>query len=525
MKKVFLLILALLLFPLVSAKYINYSFIPYPNNFDYRDFMGENWMTPIRDQDGCGSCWAHAAVGAVEGVINLYYNQHLNVDLSEQQLVSCPGWGGNCLGGLYWMALGSMISNFVVDEECFSYQASNVPCDICENPEKTWLLSSLSSVYFVPQFYINWLKGKLFENGPGAMEVVSWNHAIVFAGFDENNKIIIKNSWGDDWGDNGYGVLEYDYYDMGFVFPVAPFSSPSTNVFCSDNDNDGYCYWGKNDLPKPKNCPQTCHTNSDIDFDDADEAIGPLRNVWIKNLQYDDTIKFGESGDITVVVALDGESDFFVEDVFVNFYLNDKLVESVSVSIGSNEMKTVVFSHFFDKLTNNYFKIEVDSIPQESQMFLDDNIVEGEMWVYNYDSGFVFSYKDNYTLFDCSTNENPSGMPIKGIIGPKLTTDSGILIYGKQDFQIKNCLIAGWSNGVNIHYSDSSLVSNNIIINNNKGIYLQSNSDENIVVDNELSNNIIGIGLQNSAHNNISSNVIYNTNYEGIELDRSSNNE
>jgi C1A family cysteine protease len=61
----------------------------------------KNMVSPVRDQGGCGSCWAFSAVAALESLIFKTYRA--KVDLSEQQLISCSSSYGNygCDGG--WM--------------------------------------------------------------------------------------------------------------------------------------------------------------------------------------------------------------------------------------------------------------------------------------------------------------------------------------------------------------------------------------------------------------------------------------
>jgi Papain family cysteine protease len=54
------------------------------SSFDWRSRHGQNWMTSIKNQTPAESCRPHAAVASLEAVINLYYNQHINLDLSEQ---------------------------------------------------------------------------------------------------------------------------------------------------------------------------------------------------------------------------------------------------------------------------------------------------------------------------------------------------------------------------------------------------------------------------------------------------------
>ena len=71
-----------------------------PASFDWRDHLDENWLTPIKDQGYCGSCWAFAPVAAAEAAHKIGYdNPDLELDLSEQYLVSdCNLAAGNCCG-------------------------------------------------------------------------------------------------------------------------------------------------------------------------------------------------------------------------------------------------------------------------------------------------------------------------------------------------------------------------------------------------------------------------------------------
>jgi C1A family cysteine protease len=70
-----------------------------PTHLDWRDHGG-NFVTSVKNQGGCGSCWAFAAVAVAESALLIEHNTPgVDIDLSEQFLVSCAG-AGTCLGGV-----------------------------------------------------------------------------------------------------------------------------------------------------------------------------------------------------------------------------------------------------------------------------------------------------------------------------------------------------------------------------------------------------------------------------------------
>ncbi|QIA08192.1 hypothetical protein G0Q07_10890 [Draconibacterium halophilum] len=72
---------------------------PYVDEWDWRDRHGKNWISPITNQSSCGACWSFASTGATEAMVNVFFNQQLNLDLSEQDVLSCSD-AGSCSGGI-----------------------------------------------------------------------------------------------------------------------------------------------------------------------------------------------------------------------------------------------------------------------------------------------------------------------------------------------------------------------------------------------------------------------------------------
>ena len=99
-----------------------------PASFDWRNYSSTNWMTSVKNQGGCGSCWAFAALGTVEAHKNIVSaNPALDLDLSEQEIVSCS-IGGTCEGGHSYKAFQYIRDCGVVDEINFLYAASDLAC-------------------------------------------------------------------------------------------------------------------------------------------------------------------------------------------------------------------------------------------------------------------------------------------------------------------------------------------------------------------------------------------------------------
>jgi len=70
------------------------------DHLDWRDHNGHNWVTPIRDQGGCGSCVVFGCMAAFEAAMSIYFNApEPTYNLSEQHVFSCGGgsceWGWN----------------------------------------------------------------------------------------------------------------------------------------------------------------------------------------------------------------------------------------------------------------------------------------------------------------------------------------------------------------------------------------------------------------------------------------------
>ncbi|GMR53097.1 hypothetical protein PMAYCL1PPCAC_23292, partial [Pristionchus mayeri] len=175
----------------------------------------------------CGSCWAFAAVGALEG-------QHAKkkgeiVEFSEQNLVDCSTDYGNkgCEGGLPENAYNYVKANGGIDtEDSYPYQGDDEECKF----EKKSVGESDEGFVDLPAGDEEALKNAVALIGPisvgmdanhlsfqGYKEGVYYepgcdsdalDHAVLVVGYgtdeDHGDYWIIKNSWGTGWGEKGY---------------------------------------------------------------------------------------------------------------------------------------------------------------------------------------------------------------------------------------------------------------------------------------------------------------------------------
>ncbi len=220
-----------------------------PAAFSWCDSGG---CTPVKDQASCGSCWAFGTAGALE--CNIKIKDGFTVDLAEQWLVSCNSDGWDCGGG--WWAhdyhewkTDPCGGTGAVLERHFPYVASDVPCN-CPYPHE-YLIDDwayIGSQYGIPP--VDNIKQAILDYGPVSVAVYAnsamqayiggifngcssgtVNHAVVLVGWDDNQGTegiwIMRNSWGSDWGEDGYIRIPYGCSSIGYAacyvdYPGAP---------------------------------------------------------------------------------------------------------------------------------------------------------------------------------------------------------------------------------------------------------------------------------------------------------------
>ncbi|MBN1984502.1 MAG: hypothetical protein JW795_23450 [Chitinivibrionales bacterium] len=252
------------------------------------DELGGGWATSIKDQalpQYCGSCWSHSTCANAEFVVNLYYNKHIDMDLSEQEIMECSNAAGTsgkgCSGGWPEKASAWVVSHGLLEEECYKYTASDAPTcsDTCKSPKEN--LRFPATIAVSGRIGEDSLKKLIIHHGPVNVTVTSMRHAMCLIGFTKTSAKtvwIFKNSHGIKTGKNGYTeVTPSNLSDFStvntFKTPVISKQYTDKDIVCLDKDKDGYYNWGLSPT-KPATCPES---PAEKDCDDSRNDQGPMQ--------------------------------------------------------------------------------------------------------------------------------------------------------------------------------------------------------------------------------------------------------
>ena len=100
-----------------------------PLSWDWRDVQGINYVSDVRNQGGCGSCYAFSSMGMLEARVKILTNNTVSPVFSTQDIVSCSLLSQGCEGGFPYLVAGRYSKDYgVVAEDCNPYVGKDGAC-------------------------------------------------------------------------------------------------------------------------------------------------------------------------------------------------------------------------------------------------------------------------------------------------------------------------------------------------------------------------------------------------------------
>lgn len=199
----------------------------------YKDWRTDGAVTSVKDQGQCGSCWAFSATGAIEGAW-VVSGGDLQ-DFSEQQLVDCAtgfSYGSHgCNGGQMDGAFKYVIENGICLLSSYPYISGTGKTESCKECDSVATISSCSDVKENDQISLKVAVShqpvsiaieadtRYFQSYSGGILTASdcgtsLDHGVLIVGYGSENGQdywIVKNSWGESWGEDGYVRIARSY--------------------------------------------------------------------------------------------------------------------------------------------------------------------------------------------------------------------------------------------------------------------------------------------------------------------------
>ena len=201
-----------------------------PSSFSWRDIDGVDYTTAIKDQSPAPTCEAYALCASLETIMQYQLGERFDPDLSETHLYFYAG-GSVAAGYVNIIDAANYLKEYgVPDEGCnpdphrpFDYPFESLPgwenrtVKISEwgwvNHDEESIKRALIDhgpliicIFFWSDFYL--YKGGVYHHRWGPR---TGGHVVTIVGYDDQDACwIVKNSWGSDWGENGWFKMSYD---------------------------------------------------------------------------------------------------------------------------------------------------------------------------------------------------------------------------------------------------------------------------------------------------------------------------
>lgn len=421
------------------------------------NFIEEEKITAIiKNQEGCGSCWSFASTTALS---YRFKKQNIEVDLSPQEPISC--FHPSCsIGETGIGAQLNLIKNGTVTEECMPYSSNKGIVEKCsytckDGSEKKKYYSK--NAYIIEPMqdeenyydYIAIIMDQLINYGPvvssittyedfmrGNFDIYSYDgkssnlggHAIVIFGYGVYNDRyywLIQNSWGEDWGENGFAKIEFGQVGVEKVC----FSEPnileeslktkdiSVNLLNTVENSECFINFSAD------SSNEDIHNNFELVFKNKKNndkiyyycGVSPLMgqnsHICLNNLQY--TESEGEY-ELDNFSSLGKENNFAIKNDQFIFYLNTDFFSTLRTNsrkfyVSENGSKILFASFYCDecKFKSNIYPNVKASNPLEDCKQINFNDMD---WDINYYLVSCSIKKNELNYFDYSYNNGDNSL-------------------------------------------------------------------------------------------------------------------
>ena len=405
-----------------------------PSRFDLRDW---GWFTPVKDQGIMGACWAFAFAEALE--TSLLRATGIRYDISENYIQNLQirysefGSLWNCEGGFLYLAVANALSWLSVGENDDVYDEVGKLSVFVDTANKI----RLQDVYFImpnAADYVADVKKAILNYGAVSITYADANdapyfnvntsahytneslpstHAVAIMGWDDNfskdnfliappgnGAWIVKNSWGSDWGDEGYFYLSY--YEKTFFTPDSLNGPIYLFVACIFSNAINYHVNYQTDLTGlydfDSNYTQYCNEFT-ADYDDLIAGVGTYFNQ--SGIDYSLDIYVNNNP----VYSQSGISEFAgYRTIVLNKYIPIKKGDKFKVVFKNNSLPYQAFSrqHYLpgmsfvsaDGTTWKDITLENKTVCLKVYTVADDSkIINNNDISVDYDGGKYFSVK------------------------------------------------------------------------------------------------------------------------------------
>lgn len=281
-------------------------------SLDWRNVNGVSWLGPVMNQGNCGSCVAFASVATLEARYRISMGPlWTNATFSPQQLFDCGG--GACDYGWYPSSAASFLkSKGIVDSACSPYVSGSTGEDLscndikCANmPSRVYKIAGFNSPSFTggsaekvkealkngPLVTTMTVYDDFLSYGGGIYKHVTGSraggHAISLVGYNDLERYwIIRNSWGDTWGEGGFARISYDDIS-GIASSTWAFDiTPDKSYFTIVTPNEHAYVSGTSEIKVQMQNPTatTIHINGENDSTVLNECAMSEKNICTQTI-------------------------------------------------------------------------------------------------------------------------------------------------------------------------------------------------------------------------------------------------